>query len=515
LPRPSLRFHLASAPAVTMLLGACSGGGPAASPGSSLLGLLPDATVAGSDSLLDAAASEAPAAAPDAGVRDTSIDVPANDASTLTQGAFCTLPGSVIWTDQGASVVPGGSATPDMTWMRLPPGFCGHFFAQVNHTRQLRFAPGGDLFVASPSTGTPGGTAHQGLGKVLVLPDDDHDGVADTQVTFFPNAAAGQPAISSTQGLMFANGYFYYEDVDLQQADRFYVRRVAFRAGDRQPSATVETVTTMSPSGSPPVPQAGEHWPKMLDIAQDGTIYVTNGSGQGQVCYSPGSPSSAPFGAIFKINPGGSITEVAKGFRNPIALRCEANHNVCLAVELALDGSQGVGREKIVEVHQGDDWGFPCCATKNQPYLDVQYSDTHVDPDCSGVAPDSVSFVIGHTPFGIDFETGRWPAPWTGRLFAVLHGAVGSFEGARVVGIALDPATGKLVPASELYADASTASNLLDLATGWYDYAATPPHETGNGRPTAIAFAPDGRMFIGDDWNGTIAWIAPVDLMPH
>jgi glucose/arabinose dehydrogenase len=464
-------------------------------------------------SITDATHGDSPATTVNDAPADVAPDVPLNDASSLSPNAFCALPGSVIWTASGPTVVPGGPpGLPDMSWLRVPPGYCAHFYAQVNHTRQLRFAPGGDLFVASPSTGTPGGTANQGLGEVLVLPDDNHDGVADTPVVFFPNAAAGQPAISSTQGLMFANGYFYYQDVNPQDSTVFYIRRVPFRAGDRAPSGTVQTVTTMSPTGTPPVPQASDHWPKMLDIAQDGTIYVTNGSNQSQSCYSPSSPNSAPFGAIYKINTDGSITEVERGFRNPIALRCEPNHNVCLAVELALDGSEGVGREKIVPVHQGDDWGFPCCATTNEAYQSTYYIDTNGVPDCSGVTPEEVSFIVGHTPFGIDFETGKWPPPWTGRAFSVLHGVVGSWEGARVVAISLDPTTGELLPASELYFDASTAQNMLDFATGWYDEDAG--QKTDHGRPSAIAFAPDGRAFIGDDYEGVIAWMAPVDLVP-
>ncbi len=44
---------------------------------------------------------------------------------------FCALPGSVVWTAQGASVVPGvdASAAPDLSWLSLPAGFCAHYFA--------------------------------------------------------------------------------------------------------------------------------------------------------------------------------------------------------------------------------------------------------------------------------------------------------------------------------------------------------------------------------------------------
>jgi glucose/arabinose dehydrogenase len=390
----------------------------------------------------------------------------------------------------------------------VPVGFCAHAYANVIATRQLRFSPGGDLFVASPSTGFAGGAAKQNsFGQIAVLPDDDNDGVADNVITFLPNAAAGQPTIASTQGLMFAGGYFYFQDGlngTSQDPLGIYIRRVPFNPHDRAPSGMVQAVATIT------APQAGDHWPKMLDIAKDGTIYVTNASDQGETCWSKASPSYVPyFGAIFKLNPNGTTSPVARGFRNPIALRCEKDHDVCLAVELGEDGSGSEGgREKVVPVRQGDDWGFPCCATQNVPYGGTTYGDTKMVPDCSGVAPENVSFEIGHTPFGLDFETGKWPAPWTNRVFVTLHGDVGSFVGARVVGVSLDPTTGLPLPASELSSSTSSPENLRDFATGWDD------HTQSHGRPAAIAFAPDGRMFIGDDWSGVIFWIAPVDLMP-
>jgi glucose/arabinose dehydrogenase len=506
---------LVCAGALAPALAACGGStGIAAAPGEHGDDR-PDATLAYDASLGNDAALDLDLSA-DAGPEDVYRPyVPENDAAMLTQGAFCKLPGSVIWADGGPGLVPGEDAsTPDMSWLKVPDGFCTHFFATVHQTRQLRFAPGGDLFVASPGWFTAGGYHYQGRGEVDVLPDDNHDGVADKIVPFFPNKDAGQPLITQTQGLMFANGFFYYEDVAYNEAgaptDTFYIRRVPFKPGDRAPSTKVQTVTTMSPRGTPPARYASDHWPKNLDIAQDGTIYVTNGSNQSQSCYSPASPQSAPFGVVFKLAANGALSVVSQGFRNPIALRCEPNHNVCFAVELALDGAGDVGREKIVPVQQGADWGFPCCATTNVAYDNTTYLDTKTAPDCSGATQESVSFIVGHTPFGIDFGPDDWPAPWNGRLFAMLHGDVGSFEGARIVAVPLDDA-GNLIPASEL-ADAGTAANMLDFATGWFDEDAG--FSTNHGRPTAIAFAPDGRMFIGDDYEGLVAWIAPVSLHP-
>jgi len=434
---------------------------------------------------------------PDAGANDatgaretgdsaTTIDAPLLPSDAMpAQGAFCTQPGSVVWTAQGPGVVPGAPhSMPDLSWLKVPSGFCAHYFGTVPDARQLRFAPGGELFVASPLMGTTGGNPQGALGGIAVLPDDDRDGVADSSLTFL----TGLPAI---QGLLFANGALYYQDDAT-------IRSVAYHRGDRAPSSPPNVVTTIT------APQAPGHWPKAMDIAMDGTIYITNGGSQTDACLS----TNPTRGGVFALRKDGSTSLVARGFRNPIALRCESNHNVCLAAELALDYSatQG-GREKLVPIRAGDDWGYPCCASHNLPYTSVQYSDKGGVPDCSGVATDRDSFIIAHTPFGLDFETGTWPAPWTGRVFVTLHGEFGSWVGARVVAIGIDPGTGLPNPATELGGGGPLPDSMLEFATGWADDV------RDHGRPAPIVFAADGRMFLGNDNDGIIVWIAPITLM--
>jgi glucose/arabinose dehydrogenase len=426
---------------------------------------------------------------PEAGPQDATLDAGPMDGGPPVlpvdarppSGNFCALPGSWVTTAQGPEVIPDpAQPLADLSWLELPPGFCAHYFGTVQMTRQLRFAPDGHLFVASPTTPTTGGS-NNGMSAIVVLPDDNKDGYADTVATFLAN-------LPSTQGLMFTGGYFYYQDTA-------NILRVPFNPNDLTPSGTPELVTTIT------LQQDSLHWAKVMDIAQDGTIYVTNGSTQGEACVA-GSP---PFGAILQLGADGGATPIARGFRNPIALRCEANHNVCLAAELSLDYSGPAGgREKLVPVRQGDDWGFPCCATQGTPYTGVRYPDGGV-PDCSGVANESAAFVIGETPFGIDFEPGLWPAPWGGRAFVTLHGEVSLWQGARLVAIALDPSTGLPVTSSDLDGGFDM-QNAIDFAKGWAD------GRRDHGRPAPLTFAPDGRLFLGDDQRGQIVWIAPVGL---
>jgi glucose/arabinose dehydrogenase len=408
---------------------------------------------------------------------------------------FCDFPGSVVSNGSGSVTEKTGGPklpnAPDLTWVRLPSGFCVHHFAHVAHGRQLRFAPGGDLFVASPSRFTAGSSAETGLGAVVVLHDDDGDGYADNETAKGAGGAVGTPPerfldqLEAVQGLLFTDGKLYYQDDQ-------HIRRVPFTPGQRQNTATPEDFANIT------IYYSATHWPKVLDIADDGTIYVTNGGDEGEACVTDDAGMHPFHGGVLKLDGPVGGTPVARGFRNAIALRCARGHNHCFAIELARDFSSAQGgREKIITVRDGDDWGFPCCATKDTPY-------TGVDPSCAQVQSETVSFLIDHSPFGLDFETGKWPQPWGGRMFVALHGIVGTWQGARLVAITMDPQTGLPLPASEL--DGGTPATFGEFAQGWDD------GQLLHGRPADVAFAPDGRLFMVDDWLGEIVWIAPVDL---
>jgi glucose/arabinose dehydrogenase len=408
----------------------------------------------------------------DSGPVDSGIKVQPFDGSAAN---FCDLPGSVQFTESGMVVVPGAD-TGKLTFLTLPVGFCVHYFGNVGNARQLRFAPGGELFVASPTTGTTGGGLN-GKSAIVVLPDDDNDGYADSVTTFLPN-------LPSTQGLLFVKDYFYYQD-DTR------ILRIPYQSGDRAPSAAGELVANIT------VYNSTLHWPKTLDQADDGTIYVGNGGDQSETCVEP-----HPFhGGIIKLDGTMGGAQVAQGLRNPIAVRCEPGKQLCFAAELSRDYSSAQGgREKLVPIRQGDDWGFPCCATKDAPYPDIMPV-----PNCASVTPEDASFVIGDTPFSFDFEPGKWAAPYAGSAFVPLHGTAGGWLGARVVAIQMDPITGLPMSATDI-SDGKSTGAMSDFAQGWDD------GRNDHGRPGAVTFAPDGRLFLGDDNNGEIFWIAPLNL---
>lgn len=405
-------------------------------------------------------------------------DVTTTHYDGSVDGHLCNLPGSIRFMGGPKPVtVPGNDSPVDLSFVKVPEGFCVHHYAHVGNARQLRFAPGGELFVASPTEGTTGG-GPGGQNAIVIVPDDDKDGQGDNPVVFLGN-------LKATQGMLFTKTYFYYQN-DTQ------ILRLPYKAGDRAPSAAGEMVANIT------LYHSSLHWPKTLDISDSGTIYVGNGGDQNEAC----DPSRPFHGGILKLDgsPGG--TPVARGLRNPIGVRCARGHDRCYSVELAKDYSaKEGGREKLIPIRDGDDWGFPCCATKNKPFDTVMPV-----PNCSKTVAESDSFIIGATPMDLEFEaSGVWPDPWGKRVYVPLHGEAGTWFGARLVAIAVDPATGDPMFGSDLDAGVSGGA-MADFVNGWDDGTLS------HGRPAAVTFSPDGRLFIANDTNGEIFWIAPLSL---
>src|SRR5262249_3691637 len=92
--------------------------------------------------------------------------------------------------------------------------------------------------------------------------------------------------------------------------------------------------------------------------------------------------------------------------------------------------------------------------------------------------------------------------PYAGSAIVSLHGAAGTWLGARVVAIAMDPATGLPLPAADLQGHSTGA--MTNFATGWDD------HTLAHGRPADLTFAPEERSLRANDPNGRILGIAPV-----
>src|SRR5262249_9178108 len=154
-------------------------------------------------------------------------------------------------------------------------------------------------------------------------------------------------------GLLIAGNRIYYT-VDES------VVRVPYSVGATtiDPS-TPEVVATFTQS------LLYSRWTHSLAMATDGTLYVTRGMYDNTVC----PPPDDRLGSVLRIGAGhptaGDI--VAGGFRNPLTIRCMP-WSACYAVELSGDQwDNDGGHEKLVELHDGDRFGYPCCVTRDVP----------------------------------------------------------------------------------------------------------------------------------------------------
>ena len=190
-----------------------------------------------------------------------------------------------------------------------------------------------------------------------------------------------------------------------------------------------------------------------------------------------------------------------KGFRNPINVRCAPGHNQCFALELARDYTAGQGgREKMSPLHQGDDWGFPCCASHQLAYSG---SPTPA-PTAPAPSPRTTRSTSATRPSASTSRAASGSPCGTASAYVVTHGAAGTWAGARMVSISIDPTTGLPDPSTNIYDGGNIG--MVDFATGWDD--GTHMH----GRPSAARLASDGRLFVANDNNGVIFWIAPLDM---
>ncbi len=348
----------------------------------------------------------------------------------------------------------------DVKGVLLPAEFCLRRFATIGTPRTLVFAPNGDLIVGSPSASTAGG-ASGGQGAIVILSDDNQDGQAEIG-TF-------ADSIADVHGLALGAGYLYFTTAAA-------VWRTPFASGQRK-----ETPGARTSLGIPLSFSVGGRWTHGLTTSVGGQIYASRG--EYGTCGGSGGGEIARVGMNL-------FQPVAKGFRNPMYMRCHAKDEICAATELGEDQTPGA-REKLLFLRPGTEYGYPCCFSASQP---VQVA---MGMTCGQVTKEEASFTLADTPFGFDWEPEMWPEMFRGGIFVALHGSFyssPSWAGARIVFAKTDPVTRRPIE-------------------GWRDFVrGFGPGDSPLDRPSDVAFSPDGRLFFSDDQGGAVYWVAPRSL---
>jgi glucose/arabinose dehydrogenase len=347
---------------------------------------------------------------------------------------------------------PHVTSQPANAALHLPPGFHISLFAsKLDDPRAMLQAPNGDVIVSEP-----------GAGKITILRDANHDGVAEQRFTF----ASG---LDNPYGLAFHDRWLYV-------GNEGAIIRFPYAAG--------QTSFIGKPQELGRLPSGG-HSTRGVIFNRAGTkMYISIGSNS-NVSAGEG-PERA---AIIELNPDGSGRHVfAGGLRNPVGMAWEP---VTGALWTAVNERDGLGDELV-----------PDYATRVQPNAfygwPYAYLGPHEDPRRAGEQPALVKRTIAPSvliqshsaPLGIAFYQGTmFPPAYRGRAFVALHGSWNreARTGYKVISIP--------------FRNGNPTGGYDDFVAGWMTDETS---RTVWGRPVGLLVLGDGSLLISDDGAGKI-----------
>ncbi|MEO8500051.1 MAG: PQQ-dependent sugar dehydrogenase [Vicinamibacteria bacterium] len=348
---------------------------------------------------------------------------------------------------------PDAASMPKASSLNLPPGFALTRFATgLNNARFLRVTERGDVLVSQPREGK----------VTLLFSDATGDGAAD-------GAVALLTTLDRPHGMALRDGYLYV-------AEMTAVGRIRFDATSRKTSGTFERVITGLPSG-------GNHWTRTIGFGPDGFLYVSVGSSC-NVCIE----KDARRAAILRYDPAtwkGSI--FAGGLRNSVGLawrRTLDGESELIATD---NGRDLLGNDfppcELNRVVSGGFYGWPFA--NGDRVKDPDLGAGH-ENEIAASLPPIHKFAAHNAPLGIAFlDAPSTPTTYRGAALVALHGSWNrtSKDGYKVV---------------SLHWEANGAITQRDFLTGFLK------DENVSGRPVDIAQAPDGTIYISDDYDGSV-----------
>lgn len=408
----------------------------------------------------------------------------------------------------------GAACAPDNGGITLPAGFCASVYSEyAGQTRHILVAPNGDLFA------TLGNAAQSSTTKIarlypdsaapglLWLRDTDGDGRADRSARL---------ATPTGTGIVLRRNVLYF-------ASGPSVLRVGIDLARFGVWGAIDTVITGFPEGG--------HAAKSLAFDAGGALFVGVGSATNscRLSRTEAAPDPCPELGIRSGIWRYSVAQTsqrhpadgerwATGIRNPLGMTWSVLHGGLYATSHGRDGlhtlwpqlftaekNAETPSEEFLRVERGDDYGWPYCYHDRQLGAKVQAPEyggngTTVGR-CSGTTAPLVGYPGHWGPNALAiYEGSAFPAKYRGGAFIAFHGSWNRLplpeQGYNVVFQPL--ANGRPSGPFEVFAD-GFAGDTLEPVHARY-------------RPTGLAVAPDGALFVADDMRGRIwriSWRRP------
>ena len=401
----------------------------------------------------------------------------------------------------------------DNAGLTLPAGFCATVFADsIMRGRHIAVASNGDVYITLEGTRPTRGQQTSGvenlppdMSSVAALRDTNRDGRADVVARL-----AGR----GNTGIGIANGYLYVDEG---------TRIVRYARADSQlvPGATAQVVV----QGMPLDPG---HRARNFAIGGGGALYVNIGSATNscqQTDRGNESPGVDPcvelqtragiwkFAANKRDQQFTPAARFATGIRNGMGLafgpegklyatqhgRDQLNANWPKQFPITKYSAENPA-EELMQVNEGDDFGWPYCYYGVEPKKLVDAPEYGGDGRKSArcaARKGPVAVFPGHwAPMSLLFYGGSaFPAKYRDGAFIAFHGswnrAPEPQEGYRIVFQPLS--NGAVSGRYETFADGFSGVPAAQVQPG-----------TAKHRPTGLASGPDGALYVTDDLGGRV-----------
>ena len=387
--------------------------------------------------------------------------------------------------------------------IKLPDGFVATIFVdKLDRPRHIAVRDNGDVYVALRS-GRAQVAPSSAEGGVVGLRDTNGDGVADVTERF------GRSDVDT--GVAVHDGSLYFSS-----GTAVYAMKLG---SELKPSGDVELV--VGGFG-----ESGGHSGKPITFDGEGHLYLQAGVPSNacqEVDRTPGSPGRNPcpllerFGGIWRyIASARNQDQIADGIlystghRNVVALEWNDAANSLYMVMHGRDQldtlwpahytaaqRSELPAEEFHQVSQNDNFGWPYTyydQIRSQRMVSPEYGGDGNTPAEPGKYKDPLIGFPGHwAPDDLIFYTGtQFPAKYRNGAFIAFHGSWNREvqDGYSVVFVPM--ANGKPSGQYEIFADDFEAPKPI-----------TSPAEAAH-RPTGLAQAPDGSLYISDDVGGRI-----------
>lgn len=305
-------------------------------------------------------------------------------------------------------------------------------------------------------------------GDVLLLIDEDEDGVAETTA----------PAAT---GLMNVHGIAFDGTNVFLATDKLVLMGTVAADG------TFDDLTEIIDD----LPDGGQHPFRTLGIGPDSALYISVGSSC-DACQETNPEHATILRAALD---GSSRSVFAEGLRNTIGFDWHPDTEELWGMDHGSDfRGDDLPPEELNRIESGENYGWPYCFGERRvdPLIDDPPGTTKEDY-CAMTAASVLETQAHGAPIGMVFYDGTsFPEEYRGNAFVALHGSWNRF-----------PATGFKVVRVR-FEDGEPAG-FEDFVTGFLieDGAAQ------FGRPAGITVAPDGALLFSDDDNGMIYRVAP------